>query len=50
MKSGWREALSSCGLDGGASSFKVVMDVVAIALGIIAFAVLFGLIYGIDRI
>jgi hypothetical protein len=41
--------LSSCGLD-GAGSNMIDMDFVAVLLGLVMFAVLIGLIHGIDRI
>jgi hypothetical protein len=48
-KSSCRRIPSACALDGDASTINA-MDVVAVLLGIAAFAVLFALIFGIDRV
>jgi hypothetical protein len=41
--------LSACGLDG--ARLKILgMDAVAVLLGILMFAILYALIYGIDRV
>jgi hypothetical protein len=45
----WVDAVSLCGLDGGGARI-VDMDVVAILIGVAMFALLYALIYGIDRI
>jgi hypothetical protein len=45
----WRTCISAYGLDGHRSKIPC-MDIVAILLGIFAFAVLLALIEGIDRI
>jgi hypothetical protein len=49
MKSLWLSSRSSCDRDAGASIVHF-MDVVAIVIGIAAFAILLLLIEGIDRI
>jgi len=42
-------AVSACGLEPAASKI-VVMDAVAILIGVAMFALLYALIYGIDRV
>jgi hypothetical protein len=48
-KSSRRQISSACALDSRTATM-VAMDVVAVLLGIVAFAVLYALIFGIDRI
>jgi hypothetical protein len=44
-----RRAVSSRTVDAGAATIPA-MDVVAVLLGIVMFAILYGLIFGIDRV
>jgi hypothetical protein len=48
-RSVWAWSRSVCRLDGWGSTISAV-DVVAILLGVVMFAVLYALIYGIDRV